>query len=103
MAAQAPPGPETTAEFCTLLKDELEPWAKRFNTPVSVRMLIDRPTSPWLGLLLHTGSDAPDARVQQDWESLLTVPDAPAARKSVVSGKSVSGRVDTGGPLTIKK
>jgi hypothetical protein len=91
MAAQAPPKPEVTAEFCTLLQDELEPWAKRFNTSVSVRMVRDRPTSPWLRLLLQTGADAPD--VQQNWEALLAVADATAATEMMME--------DRGGALLI--
>jgi hypothetical protein len=88
MAAQAQPGPEMTAEFCTLLQDELEPWAKRFNTSVSVRMVRDRPTSPWLRLLLQTGADALDARVQQNWEALLAVADATAATEIMMEDRN---------------
>jgi hypothetical protein len=88
IAAQARPGPKTTADFCTLLQGELEPWAKRFNTPVSVRMATDRPTSPWLGLLLHTGTKSPHADIEQDWEGLLAIADATAATEMMVEDRS---------------
>jgi hypothetical protein len=88
MAAQAPPDSKATAAFCTLLQSELEPWAKRFNTPVGVRMVLDRPTSPWLGLSLQSGTDPPGARVHQHWEALLSVADATAATEMMVEDRS---------------
>jgi hypothetical protein len=88
VAAQAPPMPEVTAEFCTRLQDDLAPWANRFNTSVSVRVVRNRPTSPWLRLLLQTGSDAPEFRVQQNWEALLAVADATAATEMMMEDRS---------------
>lgn len=88
IAAQARPNPKTTADFCTLLQGELEPWAKRFNTPISVHMVTDRPTSPWLGILLHRGTHAPDGGVEQDWEGLLAAADATAATEMIVEDRS---------------
>ncbi|MDB5407576.1 MAG: hypothetical protein JWL84_2488 [Rhodospirillales bacterium] len=96
IAAQAPPDSRVTEDFCSFLQDELEPWAKRFNMPVSVRMVANRPTSPWLGLLLQTGADAPDVRVRADWEALLAVADATAATEMMVedgSGALLIGRL----------
>lgn len=96
IAAQTRPDAKTTAEFCTLLQSELEPWAKRFNTPVSARMVTSRATSPWLGLLLHTGTKPPDAAVEKDWAGLLAVADATAATEMMVedgSGALLIGRL----------
>lgn len=87
-AAQARPDPKTTANFCTRLLSELEPWAKRFNTPIGVRMVTDRPTSPWLGLLLHSEPSATDAGIEEDWEGLLAVADATAATEMIVEDRS---------------
>lgn len=87
-AAQARPDPKTTANFCTRLQSELEPWAKRFNTLISVRMVTDRPTSPWLGLLLHSEPSATDAGIEEDWEGLLAVADATAATEMIVEDRS---------------
>lgn len=87
-AAQARPDPKTTADFCTLLQNELEPWAKRFNAQVGVSMVSNRPTSPWLGLRLHTGPSTPDADVERDWEGLLAMADATAASEMVVKDRS---------------
>ncbi len=88
IAAQVPPNSKVTEKFCLLLEDELEPWAKRFNTPITVRMVADRPTSPWLGILLRAGADASEGRAQQDWEALLAVADATAATEMMVEDRS---------------
>lgn len=84
MAAQARPDSKVTDGFCLLLQDELEPWAKRFDTRITVRMIADRPASPWLGILLQTRADASGVRIQQDWEGLLAVADATAATEMMV-------------------
>jgi hypothetical protein len=51
-------------------------------------MVRDRPTSPWLRLLLQTGADALDARVQQNWEALLAVADATAATEIMMEDRN---------------
>jgi hypothetical protein len=87
-AAQVRPNEKTTAGFCALLQAELEPWANRFNTSVCVRMATDRPTSPWLGVLLYTGTSAPSDDLKRDWEGLLCVADAAAASEMMVEDRS---------------
>jgi hypothetical protein len=94
--AQARPDAKTTAAFCTRLQNELEPWMKRFNTQVSVRMVTDRPTSPWLGILLHAGIGTQETNVTKDWEGLLAVADATAATEMIVEkhgGNLLIGRL----------
>ncbi|WP_339760669.1 N-6 DNA methylase [uncultured Hoeflea sp.] len=92
-AAQARPSPKVTAGFCKILQCELEPWAKRFNMPISIRMETDRPTSPWLGLRLQMGPNPPSGSVEQHWEGLLSIADATAATEMIVE--------DRGGALLI--
>lgn len=87
-AAQARPSPKVTAAFCRTLHCELEPWAKRFNMPISVRMETYRPTSPWLGLRLQIGPNPPSSSVEQHWEALLSVADATAATEMIVEDRS---------------
>lgn len=86
-AAQTRPESETTADFCALLRHELEPWAKRFNTQVNVNMIASRSTSPWLGVLLHSESSLTGTDVEQDWEGLLAMADATAASEMIVEGR----------------
>jgi hypothetical protein len=93
IAAQASPHPKVTENFCSVLQDELAPWAKRFNTLLTVRMVASRPSSPWLGLLLQMGTGTPDTRIQSNWEELLAVADATAATEMIVE--------DDGGVLLI--
>lgn len=88
IAAQARPGPKATAAFCTRLQGELEPWAKRFNTAISVQMATDRPASPWLGIRLSRGIGAPSAVLDEDWAGLLAVADAIAATEMMVEDRS---------------
>ncbi|MGY3698948.1 hypothetical protein ACVIGA_009090 [Bradyrhizobium sp. USDA 3240] len=96
LAAQARPDPQVAQAFCSLLQDEIAPWAKRFDTPLSVRMIASRSSSPWMGLVLEAGANRPESRVQQDWEALLAVADATAASEVVVeddSGALLVGRL----------
>ncbi len=79
IAAQAPPEASDVENFCSLLENELAAWGKRFNRPLTVRMIAIRPSSPWMGLVLQVGTDTPTVRVQQDWDALLAVADASAA------------------------
>lgn len=88
LAAQARPDPKAAEDFCSLLQSELAPWAKRFGTPLSVRMIASRSTSPWMGLLLQTRANTSEVRVQHDWEALLSVADATAATEMVVEDES---------------
>jgi hypothetical protein len=88
IVAQARPDLKTTVDFCTLLRSELEPWARRFNKRVSVRMVTDRPASPWLGFLLHTDVEAIDTSIEQNWEGLLAVADATAATEVIVEDRT---------------
>jgi hypothetical protein len=88
IAAQALPQAKAIENFCSILQDELVPWAKRFNRPLTVRMVATRPASPWMGLVLHAGTDTPEFRVQQDWEALLAVADAAAATEMIVEDGS---------------
>jgi hypothetical protein len=90
LAAQAPPEPNVAQNFCSLLQDELAPWAERFNTPLRVHMVSARSTSPWMGLLLDTTTDTSDLRVPQDWEGLLALADATAATEVIVENNSGS-------------
>jgi hypothetical protein len=83
-AAQTRPEPDAIKHFCKLLQSELTPWAERFGTSVNVRMIESRSTSPWMGILLQTGTDSPEVEVQKDWEALLAVADASAATEIVV-------------------
>lgn len=84
IAAQAPPEAKDVENFCSLLENELAPWGKRFDRPLTVRMVAIRPASPWMGLVLQAGTGAPAFRVQQDWESLLAVADAVAATEMIL-------------------
>ncbi|ESZ15221.1 HsdM family class I SAM-dependent methyltransferase [Mesorhizobium sp. L48C026A00] len=96
IAAQAPPQAKVTENFCSLLQDELAPWAKRFNMPLTVRIVASRPTSPWIGLLLQVGAGTPDNRIEQDWEALLAIADATAATEMIIeddSGALLIGRL----------
>ncbi|MFT2095120.1 HsdM family class I SAM-dependent methyltransferase [Acidiphilium multivorum] len=88
IAAQAPPQAKVIENFCSLLQDELAPWAKRFNRPLTVRMVATRPTSPWMSLVLQAGTDSPASRVQQDWEALLSVADAATATEMIIEDGS---------------
>ncbi|HEX8421645.1 MAG TPA: N-6 DNA methylase [Sphingomonas sp.] len=88
LAAQARPDPKAAEDFCSLLQSELAPWAKRFGTPLSVRMIASRSTSPWMGLLLQSRANTSAVRVQHDWEALLSVADATAATELVVEDES---------------
>ena len=88
LAAQARPDPKAAEDFCLVLRKELMPWAKRFNTSLSVRMIASRSTSPWMGFLLQAGANTSDAGVQQHWEALLSVADATAATELMVEDES---------------
>lgn len=88
LAAQARPDPKAAEDFCLVLQNELAPWAKRFGTSLSVRMIASRSTSPWMGFLLKTGANTSDAGVQQHWEALLSVADATAATELMVEDES---------------
>ncbi|WP_242141028.1 N-6 DNA methylase [Sphingomonas sp. TREG-RG-20F-R18-01] len=87
LAAQARPAESATEGFCALIQDQLTPWAKRFGTSLTARMISSRPTSPWMGLLLQTGGNT-SVVVQRDWEALLSVADATAATEMVVEDES---------------
>lgn len=96
LSAQARPSSSSTQTFCTLLQEELMPWAERFNKPISVRMVVDRPSSPWVGLLLRNRSDTPSHSVKKDWEALLGVADATAATEVILEnpdGSLLIGRL----------
>ena len=84
IAAQAPPEAKDVENFCSLLENELAAWGKRFNRPLTVRMVAIRPASPWIGLVLQVGTGAPAVRVQQDWDTLLAVADASAATEMIL-------------------
>ncbi len=87
-AAQARPAADATAGFCASLRDQLEPWAKRFGTKVTVQMLSDHPTSPWLGLVLEAENSASYAYAYEDWLGLLAVADATAATEMIVTDRN---------------
>jgi hypothetical protein len=87
VAAQARPTPMAIENFCSLLQDQLTPWARRFNQQLTVRMIPSRATSPWIGVLLQTGTST-GCRVQADWEGLLAVADATAATEMIVEDQS---------------
>ncbi len=89
IAAQAPPSESVISNFCSVLGDELAPWATRFNRPLSVQMIVSRPTSPWRGLSVHVDRDSASPRAQQDWEALLAVADASAATEMVIEDGDV--------------
>lgn len=92
-AAQVRPNRKTIVNFCGLLREELEPWAKRFNRSVNVQTAPDRPTSPWLGISLQVGASAQIRDVKHDWEGLLAVADMTAATEVIID--------DRGGALLI--
>jgi len=92
-AAEARPAADATAGFCASLRNQLEPWAKRFGTNLTVRMIADHPTSPWLGLVLEADNGPSNADIHRDWLGLLAVADAAAASEMIVS--------DRGGALLI--
>lgn len=87
-AAQARPDSTTIDDFCSLLQNDLAPWAKRFGTSLSIRAIASRSTSPWIGLLLETRANTSEVLVQRDWEALLAVADATAATEVMVEDES---------------
>lgn len=92
-AAQARPKPEVAKEFCALLQSELSPWTKRLGTSLTVCMIENRSTSPWMGFALRIGGSASATAVEKDWQALLMVADASAATEIVVE--------DEGGVLLV--
>ena len=86
-AAQARPRRMTTTEFCAVLQGELDPWAERFNTTLNVRLVADRSTSPWLGIMLLRGSDAYQLDFKKDWEAFLAVANASAATEMIIEDR----------------
>lgn len=94
IAAQARPDKKTQDRFLAQLCRDLEPWAKRFDTQLRIDP-IERSSSPWLGLRLHTGTVTPTAS-DADWEAFLGLADATAATELIVQlqdGSLLIGRL----------
>lgn len=83
-AAQARPGAEIVDHFCTHLQRELEPWAKRFGTPIRVLRVGEHSMSPWMGLRLLVGGSPAMVSTDAGWEGLLAAADATAASELIV-------------------
>lgn len=97
LSAQSSPPPEMTEKFCTLLQEELAPWAQRFGTAFKVRRMPTRATSPWLCLVLSNDRSEPDPIDTQDWEGLLALADSSAASEIMIdngTGALLIGRLD---------
>lgn len=94
--AQARPTEEMRYRFGALLQAELEPWAKRFNTPIEVRQVSERAASPWMGVWLTVGTATAPDLTDTEWEGLLSIADSTAASEVLVedtSGGLLIGRL----------
>ena len=79
-SAQAPPGAAERDRFCEVLRDELEPWCRRFESKVGVYPVRERAKSPWQAIAVRTGHrHAADAVADDDWAGLLKAADETAA------------------------
>ena len=79
-SAQAPPGTDERYRFCEVLRDELEPWCRRFGSKVGVYPVRARAVSPWHAIAVRTGRrHAADAVTDDDWAGLLRAADEAAA------------------------
>lgn len=87
--AQALPSDGERETFCKVLRGELEPWADRFGSKMSVSQIDVPTTSPWYAVALRTGLRASGRTVpDDDWVGLLRAADEAAATEMIVEDGS---------------
>lgn len=73
--AQSHPSPHEINRFCAVLKEELSPWAQRFDSFLAIDP-IPTATAPWHGISLRaTKTETPHSLSDSDWEGLFRVAD----------------------------
>ena len=84
--AQAPPGTDERDRFCEVLREELEPWCRRFGSKVGVYPVRARAASPWHAIAVRTGGrHAAEAVADDDWAGLLRAADYAAATEILLA------------------
>ena len=84
--AQIPPNPDEISQFCKYLKEELLPWAKRFEFSLSVRPAFESVLSPWRGIELITGGfNYSESSSNDRWNTLLREADEMATTEIIES------------------
>jgi hypothetical protein len=83
--AQELPSSSEIKVFCDVLREELAPWCKRFESSVAIASLLQPSTAPWLALELKVSkSSSTEPFPPSDWQGLLHVATETAASEVIV-------------------
>ncbi len=92
--AQSVPNSKDVEHFCTVLKQELSPWADRFKSAIFVGPIQSNVMSPWYGIRITTHEEG-SYNITDEWEGLLRAADGAAASEILVrsDGELLIGRL----------
>ena len=82
--AQAVPANAERERFCEVLRNELEPWSKRFGSTLVVEQIPPLSLSPWHAIDVRNAVEEADEIAGCNWEGLLRIADEAAASEMLL-------------------